>query len=59
VNASYGSIYSNELLRCKIAATTGTGNINHWEKATKYTDDTVANSKMDPSVNGDYSWDFN
>lgn len=30
-----------------------------WEEKTCYTDDTVANSKMDPSVKGDFSWDFN
>lgn len=43
VNATFGSTYSNDVLRCKTAKTTGTSfSINHWEKASKYTDDQAA-----------------
>ena len=45
VNATYGSTYSNDLLRCKTAKAAGTAfNISHWEKASKYTDDSAANA---------------
>ncbi len=44
VNATYGSIFVNELLRCKTSKAAGIAfNISHWEKASKYTDDTAAN----------------
>lgn len=43
VNATFGSTYSNDVLRCKTAKTAGTSfSINHWEKASKYTDDQAA-----------------
>lgn len=46
VNATYGS-YSNDLLRCKTAKAAGAAwNISHWEKASKYTDDTKANQAI-------------
>ena len=47
VNATYGS-YSNDLLRCKTAKAAGSAwSINHWEKASKYTDDTLAQQALD------------
>lgn len=43
VNATFGSTYSNDVLRCKTAKTAGTSfSINHWGKASKYTDDQAA-----------------
>lgn len=46
VNATYGS-YVNELLKCKTAKSGGAAfSISHWEKACKYTDDTVANAAV-------------
>jgi hypothetical protein len=43
VNATFGSTYSNDVLRCKTAKAAGTSfSINHWEKASKYTDDQAA-----------------
>ena len=43
VNATYDTIYSNDLLRCKIAKAKGDEfSIDHWEKASKYTDDSKA-----------------
>lgn len=43
VNATFGSTYSNDVLRCKTAKAAGTPfSINHWEKASKYTDDQAA-----------------
>lgn len=43
VNATFGSTYSNDVLRCKTAKAEGTSfSINHWEKASKYTDDQAA-----------------
>lgn len=43
VNANFGTTYSNDLLRCKVAKAAGVAfNISHWEKASKYTDDTKA-----------------
>ena len=46
VNATYpadGTQYKNDILRCKTPKSKGTAfSINHWEKASKYTDDTVA-----------------
>ena len=44
VNATYGSTYSNDLLKCKTAkAKDAAFSISHWEKATKYTDDSEIN----------------
>ncbi len=44
VNATYGS-YTNEMLVCKIAKAAGIAfNISHWQPASKYTDNTVANA---------------
>lgn len=44
VNATYPSVYTNELLKCKTAKAAGIAfNIAHWEKAAGYTDDTTAN----------------
>ena len=44
-NATYGTTYTNELLRCKTAKSAGVAfDIAHWEKASKYTDDTAANN---------------
>lgn len=43
VNATFGNTYSNDVLRCKTAKVAGTSfSINHWEKASKYTDDQAA-----------------
>lgn len=43
VNATFGSTYSNDVLRCKTAKAAGTSfSINHWGKASKYTDDQAA-----------------
>lgn len=46
VNATYpadGSQYNNDILKCKTPKSKGTAfSINHWEKASKYTDDTAA-----------------
>lgn len=43
VNATFSTTYSNDVLRCKTAKTAGTSfSINHWEKASKYTDDQAA-----------------
>lgn len=40
VNATYGNIYTNEVLRCQTSKSKGEAfNINHWIKASKYTDD--------------------
>lgn len=51
VNATYGTTYSNELLRCKTAKESGTAfDISHWEKASKYTDD----SALTDFINGAY-----
>lgn len=43
VNATFGSTYSNDVLRCKITKEAGVSfSIDHWEKASKYTDDQAA-----------------
>lgn len=45
VNATYGSTYSNDVLRCKTAKAAGAAfSISHWEKASDYTDDTAVNT---------------
>lgn len=50
VNATYGS-YNNDLLRCKTAKTAGQPfSINHWELASKYTDDTKANQAIEDAA---------
>ena len=42
VNATYGTTYSNDLLRCKAGkAKNAAFSISHWELASKYTDDTA------------------
>lgn len=46
VNATAGS-YTNDILRCKVAKTSGQPfSLSHWELASKYTDDTKANEAM-------------
>ena len=43
VGATYGTTYSNDILRAQTAKIEGAAfNISHWVKASKYTDDTVA-----------------
>lgn len=43
VNATYGTAYSNDVLRAVTAKSSGSPfSINHWTKASKYTDDTKA-----------------
>ena len=45
VNATYGTTYSNDLLRCKTGkAKNATFSISHWELASKYTDDSAVDS---------------
>lgn len=47
-NATYGTTYTNDLLRCNTAKISGEAfRINHWTLASKYTDDTVANEAKD------------
>lgn len=47
VNATYGE-YDNDLLRCKTAKKTNEQwSISHWELASKYTDDTIANAAQE------------
>ena len=44
-NATFGTLYSNDLLRCKTSKAVGVAfSIDHWEKASKYTDDTAVNN---------------
>ena len=44
-NATFSTIYTNDLLRCKTAKAAGAAwSIVHWEKASKYTDDAAANA---------------
>lgn len=51
VNATYGTTYTNDILRCKTAKASGTAfNISHWEKASKYTDDSNVYTKSDFSI---------
>lgn len=43
VNATYGTTYSNDILRAVTAKAAGSPfNISHWTKSSKYTDDTKA-----------------
>lgn len=47
VNATYGDLYDNDVLRCNTPKAKGVAfSIEHWEKASKYTDDTVANQAL-------------
>lgn len=47
VNASYGSTYTNDILRCISTKVSGTPfAISHWVLASKYTDDTAANEAI-------------
>lgn len=47
VNATYGTTYTQDVLRCKTAKTAGSAfSINHWQLASNYTDDTTANSAL-------------
>ena len=47
VNATYGE-YNNDLLRCKTAKKANEQwSISHWELASKYTDDTIANAAQE------------
>lgn len=46
VNATAGG-FTNDILRCKVAKTSGQAfSLSHWELASKYTDDTKANEAM-------------
>lgn len=45
VNATYGNLYHNAILRCVTAKAAGaTFSINHWTEAAAYTDDTTVNA---------------
>lgn len=58
VNATYSNTYSNDFLRCKTAKAKGTPfSIEHWEKATKYTDDTTANKAIADAANAQQAAD--
>lgn len=58
VNATYSNTYSNDFLRCKTAKAKGTPfSIEHWEKATKYTDDTAANKAIADAANAQQAAD--
>lgn len=47
VGATYGTQYSNDILRAKTSKKSGdTFNINHWTLASKYTDDTKADEAL-------------
>lgn len=50
VNATYDQ-YSNDLLRCKAQKDTGSFDIEDWELASKYTDDTKANEALNSANN--------
>lgn len=57
VNATYPATgtktYENDVLRCKTAKAAGEAfNISHWQKASKYTDDTAFNGYIDAFLNG-------
>ena len=48
VNATYATIYKNDLLRCKTPKIKGAVfDISHWELASKYTDDSKAQEAID------------
>lgn len=42
---------SGDLMKCKVSRLSGNYNVNDWEKATKYTDD----SSLNTFINGDYA----
>ncbi len=47
LHATYSTTYNDEMLVCKTAKAAGVAfSIAHWETATKYTDDTVANQAV-------------
>jgi len=47
VNATYNTTYVNEMLRCVTAKVAGAiFSISHWQKASKYTDDTTATAAL-------------
>lgn len=46
VNATYGNVFTNDIARCKSDRESGAFNINDWELASKYTDDTTANEAL-------------
>ena len=51
VNATYGDLYSNDLLRATKAKAAGVAfSIDHWVLATKYTDDTIANEAKNAAI---------
>lgn len=52
VNATYGALYSDDLLVCKTAKDAGVVfNIADWQLSSKYTDDTVANQAKQDAAN--------
>jgi len=47
VNATYVTLYNNDLLRCKTAKSAGVAfSITHWDLASRYTDDSTANEAI-------------
>ncbi len=44
VNATYGTTYKNDILRCKTTKESGTFSIDDWMLASKYTDDSSLNT---------------
>ena len=50
VNATYG-VYSNDLLRCKTSKAAGDAwSIEHWELASRYTDDSKAEEALNAAI---------
>lgn len=55
VNATYGSQYSNDILRCVTQKAKGEAfSISDWTLASNYTDDTIANEAIQKIKNLDY-----
>lgn len=51
VNATYGTTYNNDILKCKTKKAAGAAfNISHWGLASKYTDDSNVYKKSDFSI---------
>lgn len=51
VNATYGTTYTDDLLKCKTAKIIGNAfDIAHWEKASRYTDDTAADAAQEDAT---------
>lgn len=54
VNATYGSTYNNDVLRCKVERLSGNFSISDWQLASRYTDDSALtnfiNSVFDPKI---------